>query len=287
MKLIRYEINNKIEIGVLKEDKIYPFKNYSLSKNYTDLKDFVKNYNSKDFEKLKEHGEDFVNIKDVKILSPFVNLDHDMICVGLNYRDHVEESEKSKIKAGEAENATYFSKRCEIISSPDEVLEYDFSLDEALDYETELGVIIGKRGKDINYEEAKDYVFGFTIVNDFSARNLQKSHGQWYKGKSLDGFSAMGPVIVTSDEIDGMNLDLKTYVNGELRQNSNTKYMIRDIYKLIEEFSRGITLVPGDVFATGTPKGVGMGFSPEKFLKSGDEVKCVIEGIGELKNFIK
>ncbi|MBU5668597.1 fumarylacetoacetate hydrolase family protein [Peptoniphilus sp. MSJ-1] len=287
MKLIRYEINNKIDIGVLKRDKIYPFKNYSLSKNYTDLKDFVKNYNSEDFEKLKEDGKDFVNIKDVKILSPFVNLDHDMICVGLNYKDHVEESEKSKIKAGEAENATYFSKRCEIISSPDEVLEYDFSLDEALDYETELGVIIGKRGKDINYEEAKDYVFGFTIVNDFSARNLQKDHGQWYKGKSIDGFSAMGPVIVTSDEIDGMNLDLKTYVNGELRQNSNTKYMIRDIYKLIEEFSRGITLVPGDVFATGTPKGVGMGFSPEKFLKSGDEVKCVIEGIGELKNFIK
>lgn len=156
-----------------------------------------------------------------------------------------------------------------------------------MDYETELGIIIGKEGKNISPKEALDYVYGYTIINDYSARSLQKRHKQFFKGKSLDGYTAIGPSIVTKDEIkDPQNLNLKTIINGEERQNSNTKYMIRNVATLISELSQGLTLVPGDIIATGTPKGVGLGLNPPKFLKTGDLIESEIEGIGVLRNTI-
>lgn len=146
-------------------------------------------------------------------------------------------------------------------------------------------MIIGRRGINIPEEKAIEYVFGYTILNDLTARDLQKNHVQWFKGKSLDGFCPMGPWIVTKDEIGyPVELEIRTWVNGELRQHSNTKHMIFDIAKLISILSQGMTLEPGDILATGTPSGVGMGFNPPKLLKPGDVVRIEIEKIGYIEN---
>ncbi len=153
------------------------------------------------------------------------------------------------------------------------------------DYEVELAVIIGKDGIDIRKEDAEDYIFGYTIVNDVSARNIQRKHGQWFKGKSLETYCPMGPVIVHKSALPfPIELEIKCSINGELRQNSNTKQLIFDIPSIIHDLSKGMYLRKGDIIITGTPAGVGLGFKPFKFLKPGDEIECSIEGIGTLKN---
>ena len=158
---------------------------------------------------------------------------------------------------------------------------------DSLDYEVELAVIIGKDAKNVRREDAYNYVFGYTILNDVSARNLQTRHKQWYFGKSLDGFTPIGPCIVTADEFENPPvLAIKSYVNGELRQNSSTELLLFDIAHIISELSQGMTLKAGTIIATGTPAGVGMGFEPPNFLKSGDTVTCEIEKIGTLTNRI-
>ena len=159
---------------------------------------------------------------------------------------------------------------------------------DSLDYEAELGVVIGKDCKNVSENEAPNYIFGYTIINDVSARNLQTAHNQWYFGKSLDGFTPMGPCIVTADEIAyPPALAISSSVNGEARQKSNTSYMLHSISEIISELSRGITLRAGTIIATGTPAGVGMGFTPPKFLKKGDVVTCEIQGIGKLTNTVE
>lgn len=289
MKFIRFKSAENNYLGILKDKRIYDLNKINLSKNFQDLNDFITNHLSEDLEKIKlyESG-DYYDIDQVKLLAPFEKTVHDIICVGLNYKEHVEES---KVHLGDSSTqvpfATYFSKRAEVIAGTDEEIKLDLKLDDAFDYENELAIVIGKKGKDISEDKALDYVFGFTIVNDFSARNLQKNHGQWFKGKSLDGYTSMGPSVVHISEFSfPLELDIETKINGEVRQSSNSKYMIRDICKLISEFSQGITLVPGDIIATGTPKGVGMGFTPPRYLKAGDVVECEIEGIGMLRNKI-
>lgn len=158
---------------------------------------------------------------------------------------------------------------------------YDFV--DSLDYEVELGVILKIDAFQISTEEAADYIFGYTIINDVSARNIQLKHQQWYRGKSLDGYTPMEPCIVTADEIgDAHNLSIQCFVNDEKRQSSNTACMITTVEEAISELSQGMTLKAGTVIATGTPGGVGMGFNPPKFLQQGDIVKCCIEKIGEL-----
>ena len=156
-----------------------------------------------------------------------------------------------------------------------------------LDYEAELAVIIGTGGRGIKKADAYTHVIGYTIVNDFTARDLQKTHRQWFLGKSLDGFCPMGPYLVTADEVDVEHLDIKCWINGELRQNSNTGQLIFDIPTLIETISAGIELQPGDVIATGTPAGVGIGFTPPKFLQSGDVMRIDIDGLGPLTNEVQ
>lgn len=161
-------------------------------------------------------------------------------------------------------------------------------IDEQLDYEVELAVIIGKKGTNIPKDQVEDYIFGYTIINDISARQLQQQHSQWYRGKSLDSFTALGPVVVHKSEMPfPIELDISSRVNGELRQNSNTKYFLADIPSIISEFSNGITLEPGDIIATGTPSGVGMGFNPPRYMKSGDVVECEIQNIGILRNAVR
>ena len=158
---------------------------------------------------------------------------------------------------------------------------------DSLDYEVERGVILGKDARNIKAEDAEKYIFGYTVINDVSARNLQTSHRQWYFGKSLDGFTPMGPCIVTANEVSfPPSLEIRCWINGELRQDSNTARLIHGIPEILETLSAGMTLKAGTIIATGTPAGVGMGFEPPRFLKHGDEIKMEIEGIGVLENRI-
>jgi 2-keto-4-pentenoate hydratase/2-oxohepta-3-ene-1,7-dioic acid hydratase in catechol pathway len=157
----------------------------------------------------------------------------------------------------------------------------------SLDYEVELTVIIGKGGRGIRKSDAMRHVWGYTIINDVTARDWQRRHKQWFLGKSFDTFCPMGPIAVTADEVDVGNLEVKCWVNGELRQNANTRDLIFDVPTIIETISAGITLYPGDIIATGTPEGVGIGFDPPKFLKSGDVVAMEITGLGRLENAVR
>jgi 2-keto-4-pentenoate hydratase/2-oxohepta-3-ene-1,7-dioic acid hydratase in catechol pathway len=165
-------------------------------------------------------------------------------------------------------------------------VRYPTGASDQLDYEAELGVIIGKGGRDIASENALNHVFGYVIINDVTARDRQATHKQWFLGKSLDTFCPMGPWIATRDELDGTQLNVKCWINGELRQNANTRDLIFDIPTLISTISAGLTLRPGDVIATGTPAGVGIGFSPPRFLQRGDVMAIEIDGLGRLSNAV-
>ena len=228
-------------------------------------------------------------VKDIKICSPIKRPIHDIMCVGVNYKDHLEETQKNFDKEFEKpKKIVYFSKRAYDIIGPEDSVKSRMDLDKKLDYEVELAVIIGKKGKDILEEDVEEYIFGYSIFNDFSARELQQSHVQWYRGKSLDTYSAMGPVILHKSALPfPIEVDIKSFVNGELRQSSNTRLFLANIPKIISEISTGITLEAGDIIITGTPAGVGLGFNPPKFLKKGDQVICEIPEIGKLKNIIE
>ena len=203
-----------------------------------------------------------VPLSDVELLAPIPRPRQDVVCLGMNYRDHAEESARYSADAFTKSStaAVYFSKRVSEAGKPDGVIPRHAGLTDRLDYEAELAVVLGK-----------------------AARDLQTGHKQWYFGKSLDGFTPMGPVLVTADEIAyPPALEITSRVNGELRQKSNTALLITSIGQILEELTGGMTLLPGTIIATGTPAGVGMGFDPPRFLQSGDTVECAIEGIGTL-----
>ena len=223
------------------------------------------------------------------LLSPIVHPRQDIMCLGINYSDHAAEAGKFSKEAfgGERPYTIYFAKRCSEAIGPGAVIPCYPGYVDSLDYEVELGVVLGKDAKNVKPAEALKYVFGYTVFNDISARNLQTRHKQWYVGKSLDGFTAMGPCIVTPDELgDIYALGIRCFVNGELRQNSITSRMIQTIEGAIADLTQGITLKAGTVIAMGTPSGVGMGMDPPTFLKPGDVVRCEIDGIGVLENTV-
>lgn len=201
-------------------------------------------------------------------------------CIGLNYRAHAAESNSPLPK-----EPLFFNKFATSIVGPyDPVIHQGPAVTEKLDYEVELAVVIGKRAKNVPEAEAENYVYGYTVVNDISARDLQKSDGQWVKGKALDTYAPLGPCVVTRDEIDASDLALRTRVNGELRQESRTSDLIFSVPQLIAYISRLITLEPGDVISTGTPSGVGGAMKPPRFLKSGDRMEVSIEKLGTQRN---
>jgi 2-keto-4-pentenoate hydratase/2-oxohepta-3-ene-1,7-dioic acid hydratase in catechol pathway len=224
----------------------------------------------------------------VSLRAPLPFPRRNLFCVGRNYRAHAEELSSTVFRDAVASNEGWpivFSKVPETVVGPfDAVRLPGKAASEQIDYESELAVIIGKGGRDIPRSRAMEHVFGTTVCNDVSARDVQVRHGQWHLGKSFDTFCPMGPWIVTADELDGRDTRVRGYVNGELRQDGRTRDMIFDIPTLIETCSRGITLKPGDIIATGTPSGVGMGFSPPKWLKAGDVVRVEIDGIGAIEN---
>ena len=229
-------------------------------------------------------------LDEVMLLAPIPRPNRNIFCIGKNYRDHVNEVSFSLPEgAGKdnpvPENPVVFTKATSSVIGPGAEIPSWLDTTDSTDYEGELAVVIGKGGRGIDEAEAMDHVFGYTIINDVTARRMQKKHGQWFLGKSLDGFCPMGPAIVTADEIpDVADLRVQTWVNEELRQNGSVADLIFDIPVLIATLSQGMTLEPGDIIATGTPAGVGMGFDPHRFLQPGDDVTITIEPIGTLKN---
>jgi 2-keto-4-pentenoate hydratase/2-oxohepta-3-ene-1,7-dioic acid hydratase in catechol pathway len=215
-----------------------------------------------------------------------------IFCVGKNYVAHAREFQQSGFDATSSGQdvptaPVVFTKAPSSVIGPNAAILGNLDPTDSVDYEGELGVVIGRGGRGISRTDAMDHVFGYTIINDVTARTLQHKHKQWFLGKSIDSFCPMGPTLVTADEIpDPTRLKLETRVNGELRQNAVVSDLIFDIPTLIETISRGITLMPGDIIATGTPEGVGIGFTPPKYLKSGDTVAITIDPIGTLTNAV-
>jgi 2-keto-4-pentenoate hydratase/2-oxohepta-3-ene-1,7-dioic acid hydratase in catechol pathway len=235
-------------------------------------------------------GKGRIPFDDVKIHAPFPRPARNILCVGKNYHDHAREFHASGFDASAGKDAIpelpiMFTKWPNSVIGPGEAIPSENDYTHSTDYEGELTVVIGEGGRNISQKNAYKHVYGFTIVNDATARTLQNQHKQWFLGKSLDGYCPMGPCIVTADEIDDVTqLRLLTKVNGEVRQDAYVSQLIFDIPTLIETLSRVMTLEPGDLIATGTCAGVGIGFDPPRFLKPGDVVDITIEPIGTLSN---
>jgi 2-keto-4-pentenoate hydratase/2-oxohepta-3-ene-1,7-dioic acid hydratase in catechol pathway len=234
-----------------------------------------------------------IPFNEISLEAPLPHPRRNIFCVGKNYLDHVKEVAQSGLGSASNNSSTdapeypiIFTKVPESVIACGATIERHHGLTDKLDYEAELAVIIGRGGRNIAPEEALKHVWGYTIINDVSARDLQKQHAQWHIAKSLDTFCPMGPWMVSKDEIDSNDTQISCWVNGELRQNSSTAQMIFSIAQIIASLSAGITLYPGDIIATGTPSGVGMGFTPPRFLQSGDVVKIEIKGIGILENTV-
>ena len=227
-------------------------------------------------------------LESVQLVAPIPVPRRNLWCVGRNYHAHAKELSGSVFKDNSVDPASwpiFFTKVPETVVGPkDEVVLPGAGISTQIDYEAELTIVIGKGGRNISREQAMDHVFGYTIVNDVTARDVQMRHQQWDLGKSFDTFCPMGPWIVTADELDGSNTRVRLWVNGELRQDAQTTDLIFDLPSLIETCSRGITLYPGDLIATGTPSGVGMGMTPPTWLKAGDTVRIAVDGLGEIEN---
>lgn len=228
-----------------------------------------------------------VQISSVQLLAPIPRPRRNIFCVGRNYHAHAKELSGSVFKANNADPAAWpivFTKVPEtVIAHGDDVI-LPTGVTEQVDYEAELAIIIGKGGKNISQADALNHVWGYTIVNDVTARDVQMRHQQWDLGKSFDTFCPMGPWAITADAFNAADTRVQCWVNDELRQEGQTRDLIFDLPTLIETCSRGITLYPGDIIATGTPAGVGMGFNPPRYLKSGDRVRITIDGLGTLEN---
>lgn len=289
MKLVTFLHNGKAKPGFLSGDggAVYPIDGYAT------MNELIRKCPMTGVQFLSEHATFWgqaIPLSEVKLLAPIPQPDQDVICLGMNYAAHLEEARKFHEGAfsRDERKAVYFSKRVNEAVAPGDPIQAHTDLVSDLDYECELAVILGRDAKNVPRELAYQYVFGYTILNDVSARALQTSHKQFYFGKSLDGFTPMGPCIVTADEVGTPPvLRITTKVNGELRQDSTTDMLIFDIPHIISELSRGMTLKAGTIIATGTPSGVAMGMEQPVYLKPGDVVECFIEGIGTLRNPIK
>ena len=227
-------------------------------------------------------------LNSVRLLAPIPRPRQNVICLGMNYRAHAIESDRARGREPKLpEHPVFFTKAVSSVCGPDDDIPLDPRVTQQLDYEVELAFIIGRPGKNILRSEALSYVFGYTIVNDISARDLQMRHQQFFKGKSLDRACPMGPWIVTADEIpDPSRLGLRLRLNGETRQDSDTSDMIFDIPAIIEALSLGMSLEPGTIVATGTPSGVGLGRTPPEYMRPGDVMEAEVDHIGVLRNRI-
>jgi 2-keto-4-pentenoate hydratase/2-oxohepta-3-ene-1,7-dioic acid hydratase in catechol pathway len=228
-------------------------------------------------------------VDQVSLEAPIPRPHRNIFCVGKNYYDHAHEFARSGFDSSAQAGAVpaapiIFSKVPETVIAPGQPILIDPQVSEAVDYEAELAVVIGRSGRHIRRRDALDHVWGYTIINDVTARDLQGRHKQWLIGKSQDSFCPMGPWLASRNEVDLSDTRVRCWVNDELRQDANTRDLIFDVPTLIETISAGLTLLPGDIIATGTPAGVGIGFDPPKYLRPGDVVRVEIGGIGVLEN---
>lgn len=288
MRLIRYRSSDGVFVGVLDGERVRRVDMTPLDAASDDLLAVVRNWHDQDPTGLPMAEVD-LRLGDVRLLAPFPRPPHNIFCVGKNYRDHAGEFAGSGFDAtGSGEvvpsQPIVFTKPASSIIGPDELIDPHPQLTSALDYEAEFAVVIGSGGRDIAREAAWKHVWGYTLVNDITARDLQRQHRQWFLGKSLDTFCPMGPWAVTVDELEGTDLAIECHVNGELRQRASTRDLVFDIPELIQTLSAGRTLQAGDIIATGTPAGVGIGFDPPRYLNPGDVVTVSATGLGALTN---
>jgi len=280
MKLLRYRNVDAVKAGALLGDRIVDITRHM--PEITSVTDIIEGGKSvlEEVARLVEKGATDVALDQVELLNPFSHTGK-YLAIGLNYKAHVDESRTAAGKPPEYQY--WFNKQTSCISGPYDPI--DPGVTEQLDYEVELGLVIGKAAKGVAAADALDYVFGYFVANDVSARDWQSHAPSFTVGKSFDTFGPVGPWVVTVDEIpDPQSLDLKCWVNGELRQSSNTKKMIFPIKEQIEYLSTAMTLETGDILATGTPSGVGMAMEPTGLMKSGDVVKCEVERIGAIES---
>ena len=308
MKLVTYKEKEESQVGIFRENEkvILPIQSFGTEFLGMTMQEIVKkltnekvNWLEQEIEAKKKTGE-FKKIqipyeKD-RLLAPILVPDQDVICVGVNYPMHAEEavkmdkeeSEEKYKESAKEDRCIYFAKRVNAFVAPEGKILSHKDMVSDLDYEAELCVIIGKDAYQVKKEDVLDYIFGYTILNDVSARTIQMERSQWYFGKSLDGFTPLGPWIVTKDEIAyPPKQEISCLINGEVRQKDNTGNMIHNLANIIEDLSRGMTLKAGTLIATGTPAGVGGGMEPPQYLHSGDIVECKIEGIGTLRNVVE
>lgn len=295
MKFVTYRCGETENTGILMTGRVIPLEGILKREGHPvpyDMTAFISIADEALLGKLKEYvsrgTETGYSLDQVYLCAPIPYPKRDVICLGKNYKEHAQEiADTIRTQQSVPGRPIYFSKSAYPAIGPGEIIDSHRDITDELDYEAELAVVIGKTCRNIDEKDVKDYIFGYTIINDVSARNLQRGHEQWYRGKSLDTFCPMGPCIVHKSAVPWpVELDISCEVNGEIRQKSNTRNMIFNIPCLVSELSHGMTLYPGDIIATGTPQGVGLGFKPPRFLKSGDRVSCVIEGIGELYNTV-
>lgn len=290
MKLVTFERGGQLGPGLLRQDNVI----VDVSAIASSVCDLVEK-GDEALAAVRNYGDDppaasAFPVESVKLLAPIPKPSRNIFCVGKNYHEHAKEFHGSGFDASAGKDAIpdcpiFFSKSYTSIIGPGEAIPASADWTNSVDYEVELAVVIGTGGRGISSTDAFNHVFGYTIVNDVTSRTLQHQHKQWFLGKNFDGFCPMGPWLVSADEIgDVEDLIVSTHVNGELRQNAKVADLIFDIPYLIETLSRVVTLQPGDIIATGTPAGVGIGFSPPRFLTSGDTVKVSITGLGELEN---
>ncbi|MBO9312151.1 MAG: fumarylacetoacetate hydrolase family protein [Chloroflexus sp.] len=286
MKFLTYRYDGAERVGALRGDEVIDLS--PLAASMLELIDGGPDLLA-EARKLVAAAEGGLALAEIELRAPIPRPRKNIICLGMNYAAHAIESLRAKgLPEKLPEYPVFFSKMPTAVNHPNAPVPLMPDVSAQRDWEVELAVIIGRRGRDIPASAALDYVFGYTIMNDVSARDLQTRHQQFFYSKSLDGSAPLGPWIVTADEIpDPHALGIRLRLNGELVQNSTTRDMIFDIPTCIATFSRGITLEPGDIIATGTPAGVGMGMTPQRWLKAGDVMEAEIDGIGVLRNTVE
>lgn len=287
-------VNEKNVLDLTKAGKYHP----SLAKQGTDMLGLIENNGDETVDILKKlldkgiEDADLEDFSQLNLKAPIPLPRRNVLCVGKNYLDHVAEVAAVHAKGSNGpatplelpKYAQFFTKAPQTVVASGDNVECHAAVTRVLDYEVELAVVIGKKGRDISKEDAQKYIFGYTVANDITARDVQKRHNQWFKGKSLDTTCPLGPCIVPASQLDASNLAIKMWINGEKRQDSRTNNMIFSVGSIIEQLSRGFTLYPGDVILTGTPHGVGFAMQPPQVLKPGDLMEAEIEGIGRLTN---
>ena len=276
MKLVTFEYENRVLVGAMTETGVAPLR------NFTSMEELIRAGVP------DQLPAERIPRECIRLLAPIPHPSQDVICLGMNFADHTEEAARFHPTMVRESYAVYFSKRVDEAVPDGGEIDSHADITEKVDYEAEVAFIIGRDACKVPAERAGEYVFGYTIVNDVSARDIQTRHKQFYLGKSLDTFTPIGPCIVTADEFAfPPEISVRCFVNGELRQNGNTRQWIFGIPEVIADLSAGMTLRAGTIISMGTPAGVGMGFQPPIFLKKGDVVVCEADGIGELTNSVR